>query len=207
MSVWSADRTLIALRANASLRLRRVGGIGLLFLELGGCMTLGSHERPPDAADSASLPAVSEPAPAVAVSAVMSGAEISPPVKPLPQARRPREHRVVEIPHQKALPSVDPDHLIGLTPDAVRQLLGPPARIESYDLSRAWVYASGGCSFRLFFYPNLNTASFRVLKYGGSNGNGELMDVSDVCIRRILTEGKDAPAELESVHGRIMVRR
>jgi hypothetical protein len=79
-----------------------------------------------------------------------------------------------------------------MAPKAVRELLGPPLRVESYDLSREWIYASNGCSFRVFFYPNLNTAAFRVLKYGGNDGNGELMDVSDVCIRHILTARKNA---------------
>jgi len=74
----------------------------------------------------------------------------------------------------------------------VRELLGPPLRVESYDLSREWIYTANGCSFSLFFYPNLNTAAFRVLKYGGSDGNGELMDVSDICIRHILTVRKNA---------------
>jgi hypothetical protein len=176
----------IKLRVDALSRFVRAGGIGFLFLKLGGCMTLGDKARPPIAADSASLTTVS--AAAVKVSTPL----IAPPVKFTQRVKKPlRERRVAESPHQK-MSSIDPDHLIGLTPGAVRQLLGPPARVENEELSRAWVYASGGCSFRLFFYPNLNTASFRVLKYGGNDGNGVLMDVSDVCIRHILTARKDA---------------
>jgi len=97
----------------------------------------------------------------------------------------------VRLPREKVA-AVDPDHLIGLAPGAVKQLLGPPVRVENSDLSRAWVYASGGCSFRLFFYPNLNTAAFQVLKYGSNDGNGDLLDVSDVCIRHILMAKKNA---------------
>ena len=117
---------------------------------------------------------------------------IVPPVRFAQRAKKPqRERRVAESPHQK-ISSIDPDQLIGLEPGAVRQLLGPPVRVEIDEMSRAWVYASGGCSFRVFFYPNLNTASFRVLKYGGNDGNGDLMGVSDVCIRNILTARKNA---------------
>jgi len=93
---------------------------------------------------------------------------------------------------QTRVASIDPGRLIGLAPAAVRELLGPPLRVESSDLSREWVYASTGCSFRLFFYPNLNTAAFRVLKYGSNDGNGELIAVSDVCIQHILTARKNA---------------
>jgi hypothetical protein len=183
----------IKLRADALPRFVRAGSIGLLFLKLGGCMTLGDSAPPPVAADSASLPSVNASAPAINISAQAPASSIVQPVKLAPRAKKPqRERRVAaEVPHQR-ISSIDPDNLIGLAPGAVRKLLGPPARVENDDLSRAWIYASGGCSFRLFFYPNLNTASFRVLKYGGNDGNGELMDVSDVCIRHILMARKDA---------------
>jgi hypothetical protein len=170
----------------AGMRLIRAGGIGLLFLELSGCMTLGDAARPPDAVDYASLPTTN--ASATEVSAPV----IVPPVKFARRVKKPqRERSVAESPNQK-MSSIDPDQLIGLTPGAVRQLLGPPVRVENDEMSHAWVYASSGCSFRLFFYPNLNTASFRVLKYGGNDGNGDLMGVSDVCIRNILTAKKSA---------------
>jgi hypothetical protein len=193
MLEWNAGLKPITLRVCALPWLLRAGGIGLLFLELGGCMTLGDRAPAPGAADSASLqvdsaplPTVNAPVPAVNVSAPAQSA------KPAPRVKKPqRERRTAEVPHEKMSP-VDPDHLIGLAPGDVRHLLGPPVRVEYSDLSREWIYASGGCSFRVFFYPNLNTASFRVLKYGGNDGNGELMDVSDVCIRHILMAKKNA---------------
>jgi len=195
MLEWNAGLKPITSRADALLRLIRAGGIGLVFLELGGCMTLGDHAPPPAVADSASLPADYAPTPIVNASASavnVSASAIVQPAKLAPRVKKPqREHRTAEVSHQKMSP-IDPDHLIGLAPGAVRQLLGPPARVEYSDLSREWIYASGGCSFRVFFYPNLNTASFRVLKYGGNHGNGDLMDVSDVCIRHILMAKKNA---------------
>lgn len=192
MLEWNADLKPRKLRADAFPRFMRAGGIGLLFLKLGGCMTLGDSAPPPVAADSASLPSVNAPASAINISAPASAPSIVQPVKLAPRAKKPqRERRMAEVPHQRTS-SIDPDNLIGLAPGAVRKLLGPPVRVENDDLSRAWIYASGGCSFRLFFYPNLNTASFRVLKYGGNDGNGELMDVSDVCIRHILMARKNA---------------
>ncbi|HJT42754.1 MAG TPA: hypothetical protein VJ750_04550 [Rhizomicrobium sp.] len=134
-------------------------------------------------------PAVVEPVPPprdVSSPAPVAG-PVAEPVKVDVQKKAVPERRAPEraVRSKKAVP-VDPARLIGMPPSAVRRLLGPPARIENDDLSREWVYASNNCSFRLFFYPNLNAASFRVLKYGGSDGNGGLMDVSDICIRHIL---------------------
>ena len=163
----------------------RAAGMGLVAAAtLGGCMTLGSTPPPPD-----------EPAPAPV-------AELPSPVtvQPAPPTPAPRPRRVAReskpAPELRTLHDklvlIDPDRLIGMDTQAVRKLLGTPVRVKNDDLSREWVYASPGCSFRVFFYPNLNSASFRVLKYGGSDNNGELLDVSDVCVRRILTAKSNA---------------
>ena len=186
MLKWSAGLKPIALRMKGWPRLRRAGGWGLLVLQMGGCMTL-EPPAPPSSPDPA-------PAPAVNISAAAPEPVIVEPVKPMPRPKKAvHERRVaqVRLPREKVA-AIDPAHLIGLAPGAVQQLLGPPMRVENSDLSREWVYASGGCSFRLFFYPNLNTAAFRVLKYGSNDGNGELLDVSDTCIRRILIAKKNA---------------
>jgi hypothetical protein len=177
--------------------LRRAGGIGLLFLGLGGCMALGEKALPPPVPDSAAplsdatAPLVQTAPPAIATLAVTQ------PAKQREKKRERRAQRASQVASaarasQGRDAPIDPGRLIGMAPGAVRELLGPPGRIESYDLSREWIYASNGCSFRVFFYPNLNTAAFRVLKYGGNDDNGELMDVSDVCIRHILTGKKSA---------------
>ena len=197
----------LKLCVDASPRLTTAGGLGLMFLGLGGCMTLGSASQPPSSADSPPV-ADSRPLPrqsgGVSSSGPASVDNIStyvglPPAKMAPPEKK-RERRAPHAPQvASAAPAsegkgsvIDPRRLIGMAPGGVRELLGPPLRIESYDLSREWIYASNGCSFRIFFYPNLNTATFRVLKYGGNDGNGELMDVSDVCIRHILTARKNA---------------
>lgn len=157
---------------------------------LGGCMSVG--DRP-------SVPV--KPAPAAPAPAAI--AEFSPPVvatPAVPPTPAPRPRRVVRetkpISEQATLRDklvlIDPDKLIGMDPRGVQKLLGAPAQVKNDDLSREWVYASPGCSFRVFFYPNLNSASFRVLKYGSSGDGGELLDVSDVCVRRILTAKSNA---------------
>jgi len=87
---------------------------------------------------------------------------------------------------------LDPDHLIGLDPDQVHNMLGAPSRVETSDLSRAWVYATGGCSFRIFFYPDFK-ASFRALKYTGNDDEGSPLESSDTCIRHILMVKNNVP--------------
>lgn len=147
---------------------------------LSGCMTLGD-DVPPPTADEA-------PPAMLAVPAVEPGPPAPPVKKP---ARAKRSVALPRMPEKKPT-AIDPAQLIGMTPQGVRSLLGSPARIRNDDMSREWVYAAKNCAFRVFFYPNLNTASFRVLKYGGSNGDGKLLDVSDACVRHILTGRKNA---------------
>ncbi len=150
-------------------------------------MTVGDKVPPPT---ETAPPPVADPQPV----AVAPPPQVVSPV-PTPRPKKPpREARAAPDTHtfRDRLVVIDPHRLIGLDPNGVQRLLGTPARVKNDDLSREWVYASPGCSFRVFFYPNLNSASFRVLKYGGSGENGELLDTSDVCVRRILTAKNNA---------------
>lgn len=88
--------------------------------------------------------------------------------------------------------SIDPKSLLGLDPDGVKKRLGTPARMENSALSRKWVYAVPGCSFSIFFYPNVNSTSFRALKYGSAKDSGESIDSSDACVRKLLAARNNA---------------
>jgi len=88
--------------------------------------------------------------------------------------------------------SIDPESLLGLDPDSVKKRLGTPARMEDSALSREWVYAAPGCSFRIFFYPNVNSTTFHALKYSSAKDGGESADSSDACVHRILTARNNA---------------
>lgn len=112
--------------------------------------------------------------------------------KPRKQPREVREAPAESHPAREKIAAIDPDQLIGKSPDDVKKLMGAPTKIRDDHLSREWVYASPGCNFRVFFYPNLNAASFRALKYGGSDSNGGLLAVSNVCVRKILTAKANA---------------
>jgi hypothetical protein len=165
------------------------GGATLLCLAASGCMTLGDNgplPMPPEPAEvQASLP---PPMPAVPASAVVS---------PRPRPHKPREsHEPARAPAAHAAaerpPALDPHALIGKSPADVEKLMGTPARVRDDQLSREWVYTGPGCNFRVFFYPNLNAAAFRALKYGISDSNGGSLASSDACVRRILTARANA---------------
>lgn len=126
----------------------------------------------------------------------------TPTLRPAPAPRsaavkpkKPRDLRpsdVDESPPPLRTASIDPKSLLGLDPDSVEKRLGPPARMENNALSHEWVYSVSGCSFRIFFYPNVNSTSFRALKYGSTKDNGESLDSSDACVRKILTARNNA---------------
>lgn len=169
-------------------RVRRIGKgatSALAFcLAVSGCMTLGDTTTPPDVT---AAPPVGDVQTATLEPAL-------PAVPPKPRARRMWR----EAAHEPAPPTrdkvvtINPDSLIGMSPSDVRKLMGMPTQVRDDHLSREWVYASPGCNFRVFFYPNLNAASFRALKYGGSDGNGAVLAVSDACVRKILTARANA---------------
>jgi hypothetical protein len=109
------------------------------------------------------------------------------PKKAPPRDVAAHEARAAEPDNTVRIASIDPKSLMGLDPDTVQKRLGAPARMENSALSREWIYAAPGCSFRIFFYPNVNSTSFRALKYGSTKENGDALDSSDACVRRILT--------------------
>jgi hypothetical protein len=165
----------------------------LVFGALCGCMTLGDDVPPPTMASLS--PA--EIRPAIAVEPVPMAPPAVPPAAvvtraPTPTSRPARAPRATQTQRPARERAIDPEHLIGLDPAAVHRLLGAPARVQDDKLSREWVYAAPGCNFRIFFYPNLNAASFRVLKYGGNDENGERLAASNACVRRILTARNNA---------------
>jgi hypothetical protein len=153
-------------------------------------MTLGDETLPP------ALPAIvsSDPLPADTGPSALSSEEPAIPPRPRPRkaVREAREPPPERSTRAERPAGIDPNRLIGLSPEGVAKLIGTPSRVKDDHLSREWVYAAPGCNFRVFFYPNLNAASFRALKYGGSDSNGGNLAASDACVRRILTARANA---------------
>lgn len=107
---------------------------------------------------------------------------------PTPMERPHRSKGSPNILAQKEaeIKNVRPENLVGLDTDSVQNLLGEPSQIRNEDLSREWIYARQGCLFSVFFYPDLEGRSYRVLKYAGHNIGEE--GVSDVCVSRVMAE-------------------
>jgi hypothetical protein len=110
-----------------------------------------------------------------------------PPVRPKRQVHETREPIMKE---PERIASIDPKSLVGLAPAAVEKLLGAPSNVSKGDPSLVWTYAGQGCTFQIFFYPDLKTASFHALKYGSTGGGN---DPPDSCIRGILTVRSNGP--------------
>jgi hypothetical protein len=109
----------------------------------------------------------------------------------LHEAARPEKPDKPEKPERLA--EVDPNSLIGLDPPTVEKVLGTPSKISKSDISLVWTFSAPNCSFQIFFYPDLKTSAFHALKYGGIDGNGAQLAMSEVCIRGILTAKTNAP--------------
>lgn len=104
-------------------------------------------------------------------------------------ARKPAAEETRKLAHNRTttVATVEPDGLLGLSPQEVLQRLGPPAHERKDSLSREWVYAAPGCRFRIFFYPNVDLTSFKVLKYSSKTRSGQQIGDSRMCVREILT--------------------
>ncbi|HEY7978061.1 MAG TPA: hypothetical protein VID67_07690 [Rhizomicrobium sp.] len=160
----SLDLTILAVFALAS---------------LSGC--IGMSNRPPSVAP-----------PPGGVSALVRVVPQQHTVAVKPKRSPPRDMHAADLDAPITVASIDPQSLLGLDPDGVQKRLGAPARMENSALSRKWIYAAPGCSFSIFFYPNVNSTSFRALKYGSAKDGGESIDSSDTCVRKILTARNNA---------------
>lgn len=110
-----------------------------------------------------------------------------------PPKPRPQAHEPVKPEKPERIASVDPDSLIGMDPSAIEKVLGTPTRVSKSDISLVWTYAGSGCSFQIFFYPDLKSSIFHVLKYGGIDENGGQILTSQTCVRDILVVRNSAP--------------
>lgn len=145
---------------------------------LSGCSYLQELRGEP--APPAAQPVIHQPPPAVPQKDVTA----------TPKPRRPVRETVRETKEPERVASVDPKTLIGLAPAAVERLLGSPSNVSKVDPSLVWTYSGQGCSFQVFFYPDLKTASFHALKYSSTAGE----QADNACIRNILTVRSNGPS-------------
>jgi hypothetical protein len=122
---------------------------------------------------------------------------VTPPPPPPAPVQVPKPKPVAHEPPKPEKPEklaeVDPTNLIGLDPPTVEKLLGTPTKISKSYISLVWTFSAPSCSFQIFFYPDLKTSALHALKYGGVDGNGTQLAMSEQCIRGILTAKTNAP--------------
>ncbi len=115
----------------------------------------------------------------------------------------PLPRRKPEAISEATLAGADPQRLVGLDFDGTKALLGDPAARMEQPPAKVWAYAGGGCTFSVFFYPNVDDQVFRVLAIevtgeavaAGATGNQEseaaspkVMDPADPAVRRCFAE-------------------
>jgi len=133
--------------AAATMRQRHPGSL-LVALALGACAPVT-----PAAGTGPAAPLPPSP-PAAPAAAAPPPAELAarPPLPVPPPRDRPDE-------------SLAPQHLVGLTEDDLRQLIGAPAAVREEPPAVLWSYSSAGCALNVFFYMDLASKTFRALTY------------------------------------------
>jgi hypothetical protein len=186
-------------------QVRMVSVIGVSAL-LAGCSALGlgssvKMEMPAQPQASAPAPVAEEP---VMTMPPVTEEEAPPPDQmasmtpppPIPRPRPPIPRRVTPPmppapaapPHvPEALPpSIAVNMLIGSDFMAIRQVFRSPDTIQNSNLSVVWIYSPPGCTLQLFFYPDIATTTFRLLKYDFRSASGEILMSGDPCMQQML---------------------
>ena len=90
--------------------------------------------------------------------------------------------------------TVAPSDLVGFDRPAVLQVLRQPDTMQSNALSVVWTYSQLDCTLQLYFYPDIQTRTFHLLKFDLKDGTGERPNNSGPCMRRIVARNdKSAP--------------
>ena len=110
--------------------------------------------------------------------------------------RRPPPTRQASVqppnaPAQAAPRTVEPAELVGFNFDSVLTVLRQPDAVERNALSVVWTYAGSDCTLQLYFYPDIQTAVFRLLKYELKGSTGEKLNDGGACMQPMMAMRKD----------------
>lgn len=113
--------------------------------------------------------------------------------KPAPPRRvaRPRVRANRSAPPQPSSNSMAPAELVGFEFDSVLKVLRKPDSVQKNALSVVWVYSDAGCRLDLFFYPDIETAKFHLLKYELRKQEGERAVDNSACMQQFMTTRSD----------------
>lgn len=87
--------------------------------------------------------------------------------------------------------TVEPAELVGYNFDSVLAVLRQPDAVERNALSVVWTYSGSDCTLQLYFYPDIQTAVFRLLKYELKRASGERLNDGGACMQPMMAMRKD----------------
>ena len=82
--------------------------------------------------------------------------------------------------------SVAPGELVGSDFSSVLEVLRDPDAVQESSLSVVWTYSDSDCTVLLYFYPDIQTTTFHLLKYDIRGAAGERLDDSRVCMKHLV---------------------
>lgn len=199
-STWSDAGQNSRQKSGWSSGFLRHAGLAFAVL-LSGCAALGLSGSRSAATkpDSSAMPAAMTLPKVVSVSPPKPP-EIAPVQPPMqltqPPTPRPRPNRQPAPKPQEEPPSPTPGppkvvigDLLGYDFTAVLHVFRSPDSVNNDNLSVVWTYAPAGCTLRLFFYPDIRTTVFHLLKYDFRNSSGEMLMPGDACMDSMLAAG------------------
>lgn len=95
---------------------------------------------------------------------------------------------------KEEVPTVAPGELVGSDFTSVLQVLRKPDSVQNSALSVVWIYSPPACTVQLFFYPDIQTKVFRLLKYDLKSDAGEKTADRSACLHDIMAVKNDEPA-------------
>ena len=101
------------------------------------------------------------------------------PVKPAPSVP-PKD-----VPSEPETAAVAPADLVGFDFPQVLQRLRRPDMVQNSALSIVWTYAQPDCTLQLYFYPDIQTRIFHLLKFDLKDSSGERPNDSSSCMRHM----------------------
>ena len=153
-------------------------------------MTAGAEEQPPDVDEEPEPtlpPDVKAPKPEQMASRM--------PTPRRPVVRRPpapaKPPVAAKEPPKELPPPVQPAELVGSDYSEVLKVLRRPDSVQNSDLTVVWNYAETDCRLQLFFYPDIRTSTFHLLRYDLKNAAGEKLSNSNQCMQQFMVSRND----------------
>ena len=176
--------------------------LGLIpaILILPGCSTIRGLQREPAVGKVTTAPPAPEPAvqpelrlPKTPEPEMPKVASRMPNTKNAAPKKKPAPLKAPPLPKLAERLVIAPADLVGFDFSSVLHVLRRPDSVRTNALSIVWTYSEPSCTLQLFFYPEIQTKIFRLLKHdlrSASDGEPE----RKACMRDIMAMKTDEPA-------------